>query len=840
MASEKGLLLLSHVNVGLLLTLQLSICGAHKPQLEIFPVQETQVKAVGKNVLLTCQVNAQQPELITDQKWLDQNNMPIDENNKYTRDRFQVNVIGPQKLALVINNLRENDQGNFTCIATYQSTEQLRKSVILKTYVPVTWEDAPEEQFPLLGEDYKVRCKVTARPAPHVDWQINGRQVPKDDRFVMETDGLLIRNVQVTDDGTYTCRAFVMDTGDLQRREINVEVHTPPKMIGDMMTKLEAVEGEATSMACQADGKPPPTYTWIKASTGKNLATFSDRFGVNEITGQLSILKVSREDNGDFKCIANNGAGMVEQNVHLTVIVKPQIVELNNMSLSTGKEAVIECRATGNPPPVISFRKLSSPKKMINGLQPDDERISVQLQEREKGQKAGVLTISSLERPDDGLYACIASNKGGEDIKNAHLTVEFAPSFEVTPMKEAWSWDRRPVNLTCIAESIPNATITWFLNNRPIEKDSSFLKIGNGPISNLLVTPTDRAFYGAYKCLAKNIHGDKYHEIILREASVPSAVISAKIEVITATTITFSFTRPSSTGGRPISAYVVQYKNISTGWNDAKVKTWAVGNSYILENLKPQDQYSFRFAAQNEVGLGPWGADIQRTMPKRSSPEEPIILNDVPPTEEFITSNFPNKFDLRWKKPADNGEYIDEYQIKSCVVTRENNAWVNIDSDCKEQDLKSTELTSYTIVDLQPDTFYKIELRAHNAIGYSIPGEIYLRTIRGLETNMLHNEKTPLSSSLLIAVVVAALFVILIIIDVSCFFVNDNGLLWLICGKKKNRKPREDDAKLSSLYSWRFPLPYCSNKDVSSTEGTSPGNLSSCDKLPLPDVNFVL
>lgn len=48
---------------------------------------------------------------------------------------------------------------------------------------------------------------------------------------------------------------------------------------------------------------------------------------------------------------------------------------------------------------------------MITGLQPDDERISVQLQEREKGQIAGILTISSLERTDDGLYACIASNK---------------------------------------------------------------------------------------------------------------------------------------------------------------------------------------------------------------------------------------------------------------------------------------------------------------------------------------------------------------------------------------------------------------------------------------------
>ena len=93
------------------------------------------------------------------------------------------------------------------------------------------------------------------------------------------------------------------------------------------------------------------------------------------------------------------------------------------------------------------------------------------------------------------------------------------------------------------------------------------------------------------------------------------------------------------------------------------------GNSYILEHLRPQDQYYFRFAAQTEVGLGSWGAHIQRVMPKRSSPEEPIILNDVPLSEEFINSNYPNKFDLRWKKPADNGEYIDEYQIKSCIVS---------------------------------------------------------------------------------------------------------------------------------------------------------------------------
>lgn len=55
-------------------------------------------------------------------------------------------------------------------------------------------------------------------------------------------------------------------------------------------------------------------------------------------------------------------------------------------------------------------------------------------------------------------------------------------------MKEAWSWSRHPVNITCLAEGIPNATISWKLNERDIDKDPSFKKIGNGPQSTLIVS----------------------------------------------------------------------------------------------------------------------------------------------------------------------------------------------------------------------------------------------------------------------------------------------------------------------------------------------------------------
>jgi len=60
-------------------------------------------------------------------------------------------------------------------------------------------------------------------------------------------------------------------------------------------------------------------------------------------------------------------------------------------------------------------------------------------------------------------------------------------------MQEAWSWHNNPVNITCLAESIPNATITWRLNNDEINEkypDINIRKFGEGPVSSLQVIDT--------------------------------------------------------------------------------------------------------------------------------------------------------------------------------------------------------------------------------------------------------------------------------------------------------------------------------------------------------------
>jgi len=769
------------------------------PELNILPSQPIQNRPISQSMLLSCRVDVENKNLVTNLQWRDPNGRVIGDNSdRYSAETGIHTEHMPGALALIIPMLQERHAGNYTCTANYANTESLSKSVLIRTFVAITWEDAPEEQYPILNSNYKVRCKVTANPAPMVDWLQNGEQIPLGGRYIVETDGLLIVKATEADDGTYTCRAIVVETGELSERNIRVEVHTPPTF-EKMNSSVTIVETETTSVTCKASGKPLPTYSWIKSSTRVDLAT-ADRFSVEKNTGVLTIRDISKDDDGEYKCVATNAAGKAERVVKINVILKPRIVAYKNISIPTGQEAKLSCSAFGRPIPTVTFRKLTSPDRFVSGQQRDDRIVVENTRDNERSEMIGTLSISNLLRTDDGLYECIATNEGGEAFKNGHLTVEFKPSFENTPMQEAWSWHNNPINITCLAEAIPNASISWRINDIEINEryiDNNLRKFGEGPLSSLQVLPLDQKYYARYTCKAVNPHGSAEHLIILKEARHPSEVLQAKLEVITATTITFSFIGPADNGGQPIRKYAVQYKEERKDWIDSRNKTWPVDSPYILEGLDPQTTYHFRFAAQNDVGFGNWAAPQHLTMPKRSYPGEPHILSNSG-EDGVVMSPYSDKYELTWKIPADNGEPIDQYTIKYCQVKREEGRWVEVDYQCDTRDLPSADNTAFVLRNLIADRHYKIELRAHNKIGFSTPGEVVIKTARGGDTPVSATEGTALSSGAIVSIVVASLFVILIFIDLSCYVVNRAGVLMLICEKMRGSKTSDEDAKLGS------------------------------------------
>lgn len=199
-----------------------------------------------------------------------------------------------------------------------------------------------------------IKCEVTASPPPSVDWIRNGELIKTGGRYVVNSQGLNILNVQSEDDGVYICRAVVIDTGELAERNIKVEVQEPP-IVYPLPNRLEATEGQSFSFRCNATGKPPPAITWTKDLTQQNL-NGADRFLVDEKTGMLHIKEVKNEDWGTYTCFAKNNAGDSESKTLLDVSVPPKIYEFFNQTVAVETEGAIFCKANGRPPPLITFK----------------------------------------------------------------------------------------------------------------------------------------------------------------------------------------------------------------------------------------------------------------------------------------------------------------------------------------------------------------------------------------------------------------------------------------------------------------------------------------------------
>ncbi|XP_011306902.1 fasciclin-2 isoform X2 [Fopius arisanus] len=768
--------------------------------LEILPSGDSQSRPTGSRLMLTCKPTGADPNIVTNLQWLDPFNRAIESRSTFqsksgsSTPGLYTELHPDASLSLVFNPLREEQAGTYTCSANY-ANEPFNKSVQVVAIDALKWVDAPQHQYAILNEETKIKCHVTARPAPTVTWLKDDLPIITNDHYIVETHALTISNVQMEDQGVYTCQAAVVITGQFDERKISVEVHEKPK-IEERQSQVEIVEGKTETIICKARGIPPPRYSWVKSLTKENL-TSVDRFRVDSEEGILTINNVNREDAGEYQCIAVNAAGTANLDIRVDVMSKPKIMEFLNRTMPVGKPVEITCKAFGRPPPDVTFRKHTSLKPFVKGLQPDDDRIQLTtIPDNQRGETVASLSIHSVLRKDDGLYECIATNKVATAYKSGHLTSEFPPSFESMENQTIWSWEQRPVNLTCIAESIPNATIRWMLNDKEIERldiGKSFRIIGNGPISTLTVVPNDIRFYGNYKCVASNIHGKRERLIELREAGKPGIVLESRMATVTATSISFTLILPPTEPELPLQTVTVQYKEPRQMWQDAKNKTWSINSSYVLENLKAETNYEFRFRVRNQVGESNWGGNLVETTPQRTIPAAPKMKMRKD-NGNYDESLYAHQYEVTWIEPSDNGEPIEEYDIRWCEVTRIGDKFEVLDGTCKNEPLKGLR-PKHWLRNLKPDAFYRADVRARNIIGFGDPGFVLFKTAPANPSKPeFYNHE--ISSAAVIGIVVAILIIIILIIDVICCCAHKTGIIFYVCERSRRKPVDEEDAKL--------------------------------------------
>merc|ERR1711881_518232 len=86
----------------------------------------------------------------------------------------------------------------------------------------------------------------------------------------------------------------------------------------------------------------------------------------------------------------------------------------------------------------------------------------------------------------------------------------------------------------------------------------------------------------------------------------------------------------------------------------------------------PATTYQLRFGAKNRVGFSQWGADQEITTPKRGKPEPPILSKRTSEGEivdgDIIELSSPDRYQVFWDLPEDNGLSIDYFQLTTYPV----------------------------------------------------------------------------------------------------------------------------------------------------------------------------
>ncbi|XP_064325894.1 roundabout homolog 2 isoform X7 [Phalacrocorax carbo] len=318
---------------------------------------------------------------------------------------------------LMISNTRKSDAGMYTCVGTNMVGERDSDPAELTVFERPTFLRRPINQVVLEEEAVDFRCQVQGDPTPTVRWKKDDADLPRGRYDIKDDYTLRIKKATGTDEGTFTCIAENR-VGKVEA-SATLTVRAPPQFVVRPRDQIVA-QGRTVTFPCETKGNPQPAVFWQKEGSQNLLFPNqplqpNSRYSVSP-TGDLTITNIQRSDAGYYICQALTVAGSILAKAQLEVTDvltdRPPPIILQgpvNQTLAVDGTALLKCKATGDPLPVISWLKEGF---TFLGRDP---RTSIQDQ--------GTLQIKTLRLSDTGTYTCVATSSSGETSWSAVLEV---------------------------------------------------------------------------------------------------------------------------------------------------------------------------------------------------------------------------------------------------------------------------------------------------------------------------------------------------------------------------------------------------------------------------------
>uniref|UniRef100_A0A8C1GT41 Neural cell adhesion molecule 2 n=1 Tax=Cyprinus carpio TaxID=7962 RepID=A0A8C1GT41_CYPCA len=637
-----------------------------------------------------------------------------------------------------------------------------------------------------------------------LDWyNPQGERMVPSQRVALHNEGvrsrLTLYNAKIEDAGIYRCQASDAQ-GHTQEATVVLEIYQK-LTFRDVRSPQEFRQGDVAEVVCDVTSSPVPVVSWFY--NNMEIIEDTEKFQLLQ-NNNLQVQRVTKADEGVYRCEARVEArGEIDFRDIILVVNVPPVVSVPQQSFNAtadyGESVTFTCRAYGSPEPDVTWH-----------------RKGVQLQESERyvmRARGTTLTVRNIQQDDGGSYTCKASNKAGEVEHELFLKVFVQPHItklrnvtavegsaamisckaEGEPLPEiTWrrasdgrtllyhsftdapkfqsnhtiffSWEGNPVNISCDVMSNPPATMLWRREKLTIPSEGAGnMRVHSAPGRSLLeVTPMSDRDFGRYNCTARNNIGMRFQEFILAQADVPSNPYSVRLSSVVQRMATVTFTKPDSHGGVPISHYLVKYKDISSqNWKD--VKSQGTQTIVLLTNLEPNTTYEVRVAAVNGKGQGEFSrTESFQTLPIRE-PSPPSVQGQ---------RGVGKAYRLGLVKHDDGGMPILEYIVKY-----------------KTQWMTKLVPGVNDFVLLQPlqwNTQYEVEITARNVKGLSEP--TFLKFSMPQKPDITDSLFSGLGLGAVVGLGLAGLLLLLVLVDISCFFLRQCGLLMCITRKLCSKK----------------------------------------------------
>ncbi|KAK2851858.1 hypothetical protein Q5P01_008134 [Channa striata] len=387
---------------------------------------------------------------------------------------------------LLIPNIRMSDSGTYMCVGSNtigSNSAPIKVTVLKADHSSSVVSIQPSKADVVEGQTLELNCFAPGNPPPQVTWTKASGRLSSNHQVIGSR--LLILTATPDDSGEYICRVQG-SPGDavsqVHQASVSVSVTATSSRLQSPIIAIEphsaAVRvGESASFKCRVfSGAQPVRLEWKLA----NNQPLPDNVKVSPDGSVITITNARPVNRGTYRCVASNLFGITQTIVSLIIKEPPVAVvtPVGPVRVRVGEPINLECQASGEPRPSVSWHRLDSNRKtMLSSPVPMESNA--------------VMQILAARSEDSGTYVCTARNSEGTKETKIEVFVEGGSQVPSAPratvpeplmvVKEG-----KIATLRCEAHGFPSPKITCATNTMGTTEVTIMLDVETPPYATSL------------------------------------------------------------------------------------------------------------------------------------------------------------------------------------------------------------------------------------------------------------------------------------------------------------------------------------------------------------------